>query len=175
MAAAWYWAINHANDKGSIVKPTESGRFTDGDGSTQCRKEYGSGDQDTRSGKWILGAADERITNDGPYKHSSVHRTDRGVKHAGGKDARVYLAQLFNFGNPKGGEIDELIVVSGNDDDRTIMYYRNTGDGVTDVGKEIDVHDSCKTRGKGEFLLGLIVLDLALDLFLRARLISLVP
>lgn len=50
MAAVWDWAINSANEKGWLTRPSESGRFTDGEGSTTCKKELGSGNHDPAAG-----------------------------------------------------------------------------------------------------------------------------
>lgn len=149
MAAVWDYAIGLANDKGWISKPTDSSKFADGEGSTTCKKEYGSGNDDPRAGRQILYATDPIIRSDGGYKHSSIARTEQSDKKwRGDENTRVFFAQLVNFGAPKLGERDDMILVSGNDDDRTMLLGVNAGDGVFGPdGGYIDVKDGCKTRG----------------------------
>ena len=155
MAAVWDYAIGKANDAGWIKKPSDSGKFTDTGGSTTCRKEYASGNDDIRGGRKILSAADPVIANDGKYKHDSKYRSE----HKGAKtdekfsQMQLYFAQLVNLENlPKGQERDEAIhVLNGEkegDKDRKILFALNKGDGTFGAQKEIDVDDGCAVAGK---------------------------
>ncbi|RYP05273.1 hypothetical protein DL764_003934 [Monosporascus ibericus] len=147
MAAVWDWAIAKANDKGWITKPTDSSKFSDGEGSTDCRKQYGSGKDDPRGGRQVLYASNSVIRDDGTYKHASRPRPDRRGIWVGDKDLRVWFAQLVNHGAPKLGERDEAIYVTGNYAERLIHYSINDGDGKYRAGAAIDVKDGCLTRG----------------------------
>lgn len=149
MAAVWDWAIGKANDKGWFTKPSESSKFTDGEGSTECRKQYGSGNDDPRGGRQVLYAANSVIRDDGTYKHGSRPREDRKGSWMGDEDMRVWFAQLVKpNGTPKLEGRDQAIYVSGNYQDRLVYYNINDGDGKYRAGHSIDVKDGCLTRGK---------------------------
>ncbi|KFX87900.1 hypothetical protein V490_07963 [Pseudogymnoascus sp. VKM F-3557] len=148
MAAVWDWAIGKANEKGWITKPSESSKFTDGEGSTTCRKEYGSGKDAPGAGRKVLHASNSVIRDDGKYKHASRPREDRKDEWVGDEDLRVWFAQLINKGGaPKLGERDEAVYATGNYAERLIHYRINNGDGDYGSGDTIDVKDGCLTRG----------------------------
>ncbi|ROT40793.1 hypothetical protein SODALDRAFT_105063 [Sodiomyces alkalinus F11] len=142
MAAVWDWAIDQANGKGWLSEPSPSGLFEDSEGTTTCRKEYGSGNQDVRSGRQVLHAANSVIRDDGTYRHQSVPRNDREVTNLGrSKGTRVWFAQLVNVYNaPKGGERDEL-VWGWKVERRTLKFRLNMGDGNFAEEHDIDVKD----------------------------------
>jgi hypothetical protein len=154
MAAVWGWAIGKANNKGWLSKPTDSSKFSDGEGSTQCRKEFGSGNDDPRGGRQVLYASNSVIRDDGTYKHASRPRHDRRGTWVGDEDLRVWFAQLVNHGAPKLGERDEAIYVTGNYAERIIHISINDGDGKYRSGGSIDVKDGCLTRGEHPGILG---------------------
>ncbi|KAL5600589.1 hypothetical protein ACKRZS_001909 [Fusarium odoratissimum] len=77
MAAAWVWAIGVAHDRGWIKEPKQSSLFKDGEDPRTCRKKFGSGASDPRSGRQILFASDPAIRDDGTYRHKSQLRDDR--------------------------------------------------------------------------------------------------
>ncbi|KAK7980217.1 hypothetical protein PG989_012674 [Apiospora arundinis] len=91
----------------------------------QCEKKYDSGSLDPRSGQPALRSTSPEIKSDGRY----VHKSNPRGKIMGGnfdKDHHpvVYSAQLVNiYGVDRGGERDELIVVSG--DSKTVNVYVN--------------------------------------------------
>ncbi|GKU09908.1 unnamed protein product [Fusarium langsethiae] len=154
MAAAWVWAINVAHDRGWIQPPKQSSAFADGDGTTTCRKTFGSGASDGRSGRHILFAADSLIRDDGGYRHSSQLRDDRKgsfTKAIGGgpdkemsKTSDIWFAQLVNLnGSPKGDERDEIILAPSDKSDRKFTMYLNNGNGEFKDGFSIDPKMSC--------------------------------
>lgn len=148
MASVWAWAIDQANSKGWLTEPSESGRFKDGDGSSTCKKEFGSGDQDPRGSKEILTAADPVIADDGTYKHASKAHKGLLTDTDGGEyteDTKIYFAQLINQDAYQGDELDEIIAVRG--DASNIKIRMNRGKGEFDDWESIDVKDECITRG----------------------------
>lgn len=149
MAAVWSYAINEAYERGWISPPSGSGQFEDDDTKApNCRKEYGSGTDDPRAGRWVLGAADSRIKSDGQYKHGSTPSSLKG-EFEGKENARMWIAQLFNHGLPKLEAVDELVFVSGDHKDRKITWRKNNGGGNLEEAREITtIKDGCKTRGK---------------------------
>jgi hypothetical protein len=153
MAAAWDWAINEANQKGWLVEPTESGKFTDGEGSTTCKKELESGNEDPRGKVQVLYAGNSLIRDDGNYVHDVQGRDDRVVEFKGSdsgnrNQGRVFFAQLVNLGGAhKGGELDEAIFFSDDTGDRKVEMAVNKGDGEMGEKIKIEIPDKCKTRG----------------------------
>lgn len=149
MAAVWSYAINEAFELGWISPPSGSGQFEDDDTKTpNCRKKYGSGNDDPRAGRWILGAADSRIKSDGQYKHGGTLSSVKG-EFEGLDEARIWMAQLFNHGLPKLQAVDEIVFVSGDYSARSIKWQKNNGNGNLEEAREITtIKDGCKTRGK---------------------------
>lgn len=149
MAAVWSYAINEAFELGWISPPSESGEFKDDDTKNpNCRKKYGSGNDDPRAGRWVLGAADSRIKSDGQYKHGGTLSSVKG-QFEGTDEARIWMAQLFNHGLPKLQAVDEIVFVSGDHSARTIKWQKNNGGGNLEEAREITtIKDGCKTRGK---------------------------
>ena len=175
MAAVWDWAIGQANDKGWLSEPSKSGTFEDSEGTRTCKKKKGSGNQDVRSGRQVLYAANSVIRDDGTYKHGSRPREDRNLPQLGKAkythDGRIWFAQLVNVYNaPKGGERDECIwgwnePVTTNRYSRKIKYRLNEGDGAySSQTWELDVKDGeylkdpCGLNGKFFFLIELTCL-----------------
>ena len=151
MAAIWYAAIMEANKKGWISSPPTTSRFSDDTQGTNCRKEFGSGQDDPRAGLQVLKASDPVIRNDGRYTHKAKLRSDIEIAKFKGVETemRMWMAQLFNFGNPAGGELDEVIYMTEDGDKRKMFVTRGVGDGEMSPGtEEIDVKDSCNGRGK---------------------------
>lgn len=149
MAAVWYHAINDTYARGWISEPSTSGEFSDDDTKEPtCRKKYGSGQDDPRAGRWVLGAADKRIKSDGQYKHAGTLSDIKG-SFKGKHDARMWVAQLFNHGLPKLDAVAELVFVDGNYEDRKIMWRKNNGGGKLEEAREItSIKDGCLTRGE---------------------------
>ncbi|SCO35389.1 related to acetylxylan esterase [Fusarium fujikuroi] len=154
MAAAWVWAIGVANDRGWIKEPKQSSLFKDGESSRTCRKKFGSGASDPRSGRQILFASDPAIRDDGTYRHKSQLRDDRKGSFTntigGGPDkdmtktSDMWFAQLVNLkGSPKGDERDELILAPSDKSDRRFTVYVNNGNGEFNDGFSIDPKMSC--------------------------------
>ncbi|KAF4445873.1 hypothetical protein F53441_10435 [Fusarium austroafricanum] len=154
MAAAWVWAINVAHDRGWIKAPKQSSAFSDSEGSSTCRKKFGSGASDSRSGRQILFASDPLIRDDGTYRHSSQLRDDRKGSFTnaigGGPDkdmtktSDIWFAQLVNLGgSPKGDERDEVILAPSDKSDRRLVVYVNNGNGEFNDGFQIDPKMSC--------------------------------
>lgn len=135
MAAVWDWAINYANERGWLAPPTESGKFTDGEGTNTCAKELASGDEDPRGQVQILFASNPLVKSDGNYIHDVQGREDRWVDYkASDRDhkdeTRIFFAQLVNVGgDPKGGELDDAIYISDDSSGRDIHMSLNMGDG----------------------------------------------
>lgn len=151
MAAVWDWAINRANEKGWLAGPSESGKFTDGERLTTCKKELGSGNHDPRGGRQVLHATNPVIRDDGAYKHASRPRDDvSGLRTwRGTKELRVWFAQLVNVADaPKGGERDEVIFYSGDYEERLTYFYVNTGGNYDGWSVELKIDDGCETRGE---------------------------
>ena len=151
MAAVWDWAIGQAYERGWLAEPSDSGKFSDGDGSTNCKKEYGSGNDDSRAGRQVLYGSADFIKGDGTYKHDSTHRKDSGGSWEGDWDQmRMFFAQLVNLeGVPKGGERDEAIFVTANGDRRSIWYELNKGDGTFDKKKnKMDLDMDCDVESE---------------------------
>lgn len=150
MAAVWDWAINRANEKGWLSEPSESGKFTDSEGTTTCKKELGSGNHDPRGGRQVLYASNPVIKDDGTYKHGSRPRGDMSGSHSwtGTEEMRVWFAQLVNVADaPKGGERDEVIYYSGDYEDRLTYFFVNGGGNFDGWAVELKIDDGCKTRG----------------------------
>ena len=149
MAAVWDWAINHANEKGWLAPPTESGKFEDGEGGTTCKKEYGSGNDDPRGKTQVLYASNPLIRDDGDYVHDVQGRDDRGADFLGHEnEMQVFFAQLVNAGGaPKGGELDEAVFFNRDGSSRQVYMSINNGDGEYGERIPITIPDSCKTRG----------------------------
>ena len=155
MAAVWVWAINYANERGWISEPTDSTVFDDDQPSTTCRKEYGSGAFDYRSGRQVLYAASTDIRSDGTYSH-----TGTPVPGSAGNipdvddDGTIWFAQLVNRGGAhKLGEIDEMIVARSDSalsdsDPRTFTMFVNYGEAAFLESFEITVPDSCSNEGE---------------------------
>lgn len=154
MASVWTWAINEANARGWLSAPSESSLFSDGEGSTTCRKSFGSGNGDVKSGRQVLHASNKIIRDDGTYKHASRPRNDREIEdtHISG-DRKFFFAQLVNVANaPKGGERDEYIRVTKAHipDSLNVLYRLNQGDGVYSAlaqAIEVDVKMNCDIEG----------------------------
>ncbi|SPN96523.1 related to acetylxylan esterase [Cephalotrichum gorgonifer] len=153
MAAVWGWAISYANEKGWLAPPTESGKFTDGEGSNTCGKELASGNEDPRGKVQVLYAGNPLIKSDENYIHDVQGRQDRWVDYkASDRDhkgeTRIFFAQLVNLGGaPKGGELDEAIYFSDDTSGREVHMSLNMGDGEMGPKVKITIPDSCKTRG----------------------------
>ena len=153
MAAVWSYAIKQAYKLDWIKPPSGAGQFDDNDTKAPtCRKKYGSGNDDPRAGRWVLGAADSRITNDGQYKHGGTLGSPKGT-FEGTDEARIWMAQLFNHGLPKLQAVEEIVFVSGDNSARKIMWQKNNGGGNLEEAREItSIEDSCKTRGKSDYI-----------------------
>jgi hypothetical protein len=153
MAAVWDWAINEANRKGWLTEPTESGKFTDGEGTTTCKKELESGNEDPRGQVQVLYAGNSLIRDDGKYIHDVQGRDDRVVEFKGSdsgnrNQGRIFFAQLVNSGGAsKGGELDEAIFFTDDTGNRRVEMAVNKGDGEMGEKVKIDIPDKCKTRG----------------------------
>ncbi|KAF4983609.1 hypothetical protein FZEAL_1018 [Fusarium zealandicum] len=154
MAAVWDWAIGVAHDRGWIQPPKQSSTFSDGEGSSTCRKKFGSGASDIRSGRQILFASDPAIRDDGTYRHASQLRHDRNGSFTnaigGGPDkdmtktSDIWFAQLINtHGSPKGDERDEVILAPSDKSDRRLVVYLNNGNGEFNEGFQIDPKMRC--------------------------------
>ncbi|KXH67624.1 hypothetical protein CSAL01_07878 [Colletotrichum salicis] len=159
MGAVWAWAINQVNDKGWLAAPSKSSHSTDGDGSTTCSKEYGSGDQvPGGSGVQILWAADSIIADDGTHRHAAELNKDLLSQDTGfTSDTSIYFAQLINQDALPREELDEIIAVDGSVPN--IVLYLGihwgdvNGDGLDDfiyIGPDGKMYMSLNTGKPGE-------------------------
>lgn len=140
MAAVWREAFKVVEENKWMKPPRDDVKYPDDDigGGTTCDKDYGSGQDDPRSGIQVLTAGSKRIVDDGTYVHKGV---SQGKMDFTGSTLPVpiWLAQLYNAGAPRGGELDDLVYAI-----ESQLYVRNNlGDGNFAGSAKIDIDNDC--------------------------------
>ncbi|KAI8951129.1 hypothetical protein F4801DRAFT_546511 [Xylaria longipes] len=152
MAAVWALAIQEIEEIGNWFQgPSSDVGFSDSSSGSTCAKTYNSGAQDSRNGMQALRGNSPLIVDDGNYVHRSTPRgmiwNQPSFDFQDGLGApAVYAAQAVNLGGAdRGGERDDIILVTGNSS--YISFYLNQGDGTFKLTDYTGVIGHCIIRG----------------------------